>query len=81
MMVSIHGHKVLTMMWSSGAGYSQQSLEQAIIAEFGEQTHFYICSAEDMTVGELVLFLAERGKFIPQDEGFTTHESKICSHE
>ena len=33
-----------------------------------------------MTAGELVAFLAAKGKFIAQDDGFSTHESKICRH-
>lgn len=79
-MTSIHGHQVLNMMLESGTGYSEKSLEQAIMAKFGEQARFHTCSAEGMTARELVLFLAERGKFIPQSDGFTTHESKICHH-
>ena len=79
-MTSIHGHEVLNMMLDSDTGYSEKSLEQAIIAKFGEQARFHTCSAQGMTAMELVIFLAERGKFIPQEEGFTTHESKICRH-
>ena len=79
-MTSIHGHEVLNMMLDSETGYSEKSLEQAIIAKFGDEARFHTCSAEGMTAGELVLFLAERGKFIPQQDGFTTHESKICHH-
>lgn len=79
-MTSIHGHEVLNMMLDSDTGYSEKSLEQAIISKFGEQARFHTCSAQGMTAGELVLFLAERGKFIPQQDGFTTHESKICHH-
>ena len=33
-----------------------------------------------MTARELVDFLAARGKFIPVEEGFVTHKSKICNH-
>ncbi|POP45009.1 hypothetical protein CHU32_14120 [Superficieibacter electus] len=79
-MESVHGHDVLTMMLNSGESYSTVSLEAAIIARFGEQTRFHTCSAENMTAGELVDFLQRKGKFIPQAEGFTTHESKICRH-
>lgn len=79
-MTSIHGHEVLNMMLDSDTDYSEKSLEQAIIAKFGEQARFHTCSAQGMTAMELVIFLAERGKFIPQEEGFTTHESKICRH-
>lgn len=79
-MESIHGHDVLTMMIESGKRYSTASLEAAIKARFGEQARFHTCSASGMTAGELVAFLAAKGKFIAQDDGFSTDESKICRH-
>ncbi|WP_347113424.1 YecH family metal-binding protein [Leclercia sp. S52] len=79
-MASIHGHDVLTMMIDSGAQYTEESLVAAIIARFGEEARFHTCSAAEMTAAELVAFLAARGKFIPLDSGFSTHESKICRH-
>ncbi|EFE10481.1 YecH family metal-binding protein [Citrobacter youngae] len=79
-MESIHGHEVLNMMIESGEQYSNASLEAAIAARFGEQARFHTCSAEGMTAAELVAFLAAKGKFIARDDGFSTHESKICRH-
>lgn len=79
-MTSIHGHEVLNMMVASGEPYSTASLEAAIKNRFGEQARFHTCSASDMTAGELVAFLAAKGKFVAQDDGFSTHESKICRH-
>ncbi|HCR3984702.1 TPA: YecH family protein [Kluyvera ascorbata] len=79
-MDSIHGHEVLNMMIASGEQYSVESLEAAIHARFGEQARFHTCSAENMTAGELVAFLRNKGKFIPLESGFTTEESKICRH-
>ena len=79
-MSSIHGHEVLNMMIESGENYSSASLEAAIKARFGEQARFHTCSASDMTAGELVAFMAAKGKFIARDDGFSTHESKICRH-
>ena len=79
-MASVHGHDVLTMMIDSGEQYTEQSLVAAIIARFGEETHFHTCSAADLTAVQLVAFLAAKGKFIPQEAGFSTHESKICQH-
>ncbi|MEG1209861.1 MAG: YecH family protein [Leclercia sp.] len=79
-MASIHGHDVLTMMIDSAEQYTEQSLIAAITARFGDEARFHTCSASDMTAAELVAFLAARGKFIPQDAGFSTHESKICRH-
>ncbi|RXJ11352.1 YecH family metal-binding protein [Lelliottia nimipressuralis] len=79
-MTSIHGHDVLNMMIESGEQYTEQSLVQAIYSRFGNNARFHTCSAENMTAAELVAFLAARGKFIPADEGFSTHVSKICRH-
>ncbi|WP_312154453.1 YecH family metal-binding protein [Lelliottia nimipressuralis] len=79
-MTSIHGHDVLNMMIESGEQFTERSLVQAIDSRFGNNARFHTCSAENMTAAELVAFLAARGKFIPADEGFSTHVSKICRH-
>jgi len=79
-MATIHGHEVLNMMLESAETYSEKSLVEAITRRFGEQARFHTCSASEMTAAELVAFLASRGKFIPAEEGFSTHESKICRH-
>lgn len=79
-MDSIHGHEVLNMMIASGEQYSVESLEAAIVDRFGAQARFHTCSAQDMSAGELVTFLQNKGKFIPAESGFTTAESKICRH-
>ena len=79
-MMSIHGHDVLNMMIESKERYTEQSLVAAIHARFGEEARFHTCSASGMTAAELVAFLTARGKFIPAEEGFSTHESKICRH-
>lgn len=78
--MSIHGHDVLQMMIASGERYSTASLAQAIVTRFGEAARFHTCSAENLSAAELVAFLAARGKFIAQEEGFTTSEAKICRH-
>lgn len=79
-MESIHGHEVLNMMIESGEQYSNASLEAAITARFGERARFHTCSSQGMTAAELVAFLAAKGKFIAKEDGFSTHESKICRH-
>ncbi|WP_437891330.1 YecH family metal-binding protein [Phytobacter sp. V91] len=79
-MASIHGHEVLNMMLESAEQYSEKSLVEAINQRFGGEARFHTCSASEMTAAELVTFLAARGKFIPAQDGFSTHESKICQH-
>jgi len=68
------------MMVDSKATYSVESLKAAIISKFGADARFYTCSADGMTADALINFLAQRGKFVPQEEGFSTLPEKICSH-
>lgn len=77
-MEQLHAHEVLRMM--EGNSYSESSLKKAIIQKFGEQQHFYTCSATDMNIDELIVFLKQKGKFMPTDDGFTVDISKVCSH-
>lgn len=79
-MPSIHGHEVLSMMIKSGEVYTRESLIEAIRVKFGENTRFHTCSKSMMTAIELVEFLESKGKFIPENNGFTTHKNKICHH-
>jgi len=81
MMSSIHGHEVLEMIMSSGCSYTKASLRSAIDDRFGRDARFYTCSAENMTAEELIEFLAQRGKFMDQAEGFVADPTKICKHE
>lgn len=77
-MEQMHAHEVLHMM--EGNSYSEKTLREAIINKFGEQQHFYACSAEDMDVDELIVFLKRKGKFMPFDDGFTVDITKVCDH-
>lgn len=79
-MSSIHGHEVLQMMIDSGESFTTEQLIAAIEKHFGNDARFHTCSATEMTAAALVGFLAERGKFIPFEAGFTTSASKICQH-
>ena len=76
----VHGHEVMEMMVESGTVYTRESLRAAIVERFGPDTRFYTCSADGMTPDDLITFLEARGKFVPAPDGFTTDESKLCSH-
>lgn len=78
--MDIHAHEVMQMMLEKGGGFSRESLEQAIIAEFGADARFYSCSASGMDVAAVIAFLENRGKFVPRDGGFNTAADKICNH-
>lgn len=75
-----HAHEVLHMM--RGNSYTDKSLKQAIIDEFGKNQLFYACSAESMDVDALIQFLKQKGKFKPVEENstFTVDMSKVCNH-
>jgi len=79
-MNSVHGHEVMHMMANSGIGYNRESLRQAIHNQFGSDTRFHTCSAENMDAEALIDFLEARGKFVDMGDGFTTPKEKICNH-
>lgn len=79
-MKQIHGHEVLNMMMTSGKTYTRESLVADIISRFGADARFHTCSAEDLTADELVGFLEDRGKFVPQPGGFQTSPDLMCKH-
>jgi probable metal-binding protein len=80
MNVSIHGHEVIQMMVESGATYTTQSLREAIHERFGSTARFHTCSADNLDADALILFLAERGKFVPADSGFSIDAGRVCGH-
>ncbi len=73
-----HAHEVLRMM--DGNAYTEASLKEAILNEFGEDCRFYACSADHMDADELIGFLKGKGKFKPMDHGFTVDLDKMCNH-
>lgn len=77
-MEQIHAHAVLHMM--EGNSYTETSLIEAIKETFGENQTFYACSAENMNIDELIIFLKNKGKFMPSNSGFTVDISKVCNH-
>ena len=77
-MSTIHAHEILRMM--EGNSYSTESLKDAIIAKFGKDARFNTCSAEGMDADEIIVFLTNKGKFKPTQDGFTMDISKVCSY-
>lgn len=76
----IHGHEVIAMMRDSGHTYTRTTLIVAILERFGPDARFFTCSAANLTAGQLVDFLEERGKFTGQADGFAIDESRVCQH-
>lgn len=76
----IHGHEVMKMMIDAGKVYTKDTLRAAMAERFGAQARFYTCSAENMAADELIAFLAARGKFLDEGDGFKTEPGRICQH-
>lgn len=77
----IHGHEVMRMMLESDKEYTKETLYEAIVEKFGEDSKFYACSADTMSPKEVIEFLESKGKFIDKGKGFNTAKDNICSHE
>jgi probable metal-binding protein len=79
-MKQIHGHEVLQMMLQSGKAYTRPSLLTDIVAQFGHDSRFFTCSAENLTAEGLIDFLQTKGKFVPCETGFQTSPDLMCKH-
>ena len=62
MLNKIHGRQVMRMMLESGQSYTKDTLRTAIINQFGEETRFYTCSADNLTADELTLVSGQTGE-------------------
>ncbi|MDO6688004.1 MULTISPECIES: YecH family metal-binding protein [unclassified Agarivorans] len=78
---SIHGHQVMQLMLEQGGSFTSASLEELMKTTFGADSKYHTCRQKEMNAQELIVFLAERGKFVEAKQGFTACESKICSHK
>lgn len=74
----VHGHKVMEMMLRTQKAYTRESLEAAIREEFGPGTRFYTCAEQNLTAGELIDLLNERGKLFDKGDGFSVDPDRMC---
>lgn len=76
----IHGHEVIGMMVDSGRVFTRETLLTAITSRFGVDARYCTCSLANMDGGELIDFLAQRGKFVDVAGGFVINQDKVCRH-
>lgn len=79
-MSSIHAHEVMQFMLESATPFTREKLLGALTERYGADAEFHSCSVDGMSLPRVIEFLEQRGKFIPEGDGFVTHESKMCSH-
>lgn len=70
----------MQMMLDLDRSFTRETLRQAIEERFGAGTRFFTCSAQHMTADQLIDFLADRGKFVERESGFSTEPDRICQH-
>ena len=78
---SFHGHEVMRMIVSAQEPYSRKQLSAAVETEFGQNARFHTCSAQSMTLDELLHFLSERGKLTEVNGLLNVAREDICNHE
>lgn len=76
----IHGHEVIRIVSSHPEGISPENLADAVSRQFGQDARFFTCSAENMSLGELLSFLADRGKIELRGDLVFPGGSKPCEH-
>ena len=75
----IHGHDILRLLHAAYPPWTRPRLAQEVHRRFGPHARFHTCSAADMTLDELIAFLAARGKLVEHDGCLTADISKMCS--
>jgi probable metal-binding protein len=77
---SYHGHDVLHFLLETEGALSVEEMHAQVIEKFGANARFHTCSAEGMDAKVLLTFLLQRGKIVPQDDGFVVAGHRICNH-
>ncbi len=77
---SYHGHDVLHFLLEAENALSTEEIHTQVSEKFGANASFHTCSAEGMDGPTLIAFLMERGKIVPQDDGFVVAGHRICNH-
>ncbi len=77
----IHGHEILKLIANYPEGISAGTLADIVAGEFGTTARFHTCSAENMSLPELLTFLCDRDKVQLREGLVFPGESPACEHE
>ena len=76
----VHGHAVIDFVAGHPGGIQRQCLADHVFGNFGPDVRFCTCSAEGMTLDQLLVFLAERSKIFPRGDVIFPGSSPACDH-
>ena len=77
----IHGHAIIDFIGKYPEGVPVDQFAAIVAHEFGSATRFFTCSADNLTLPELLTFLAERDKVQVRDNVVFPGGSPACNHE
>jgi len=76
----IHGHEIIELVAKYPDGIAAGTLTGIVAGEFGTGARFFTCSAENMSLPELLAFLGERDKVQFRDDLVFPGGSPACEH-
>ena len=76
----IHGHQIIELVAKYPEGIATATLTDIVAGEFGTGARFFTCSAENMSLPELLAFLGERDKVQLRDSLVFPGGSPACEH-
>ena len=77
-MEQLHAHEVLHMM--EGNSYSEASLKKRSLRLLVRISVSILVRRKIRMRMELIVFLKQKGKFMPVENGFTVDITKVCNH-
>jgi len=77
----IHGHEIIALVAKYPEGIPAGTLADTVAQEFGTDARFFTCSAENMSLPELLAFLGERDKVQLRDGLVFPGGSPACNHD
>ena len=80
-MTQTHGHEIMALVAQHPEGIPTETLAETAAGEFGLDAKFFTCSADNMTLPELLTFLSERDKVQLRDGKVFPGGSPACNHD
>jgi probable metal-binding protein len=80
-MKQVHGHEILRLLHEAKPPLTRPRLAQEVQRRFGANARFCTCSADSMTLDELITFLAARGKLVERNSCLIADISQMCGDD